>query len=244
MAANTKDQWALAIETSCRIGSVALAVGEQLVAEEVFTADRHHAIELIPAIDRMLRSNGIGADNVQWVFLSAGPGSFTALRIGFTFARAFSQVGGAKLVPVPTCEVIAENLRGLLADQASQLDVATILDAKRKQVYAAAFRWSNARLEKVIAEQVIFPGDLVNRLRRPLWVIGEGIDYHRQALMGEGITIVDSEFWRPSASKVLALGWRRARSDGVVAYEKLVPTYIRLPEAEERWQAGLLNRPR
>lgn len=241
MVANGRTTWTVAIETSCRLGSVALAAGEDLMDEVQFTAGHRHGVELIPTVDRLLRAHGVGPGKIRWVFVSGGPGSFTGLRVGITFARALAQVGEAGLVAVPTCEVIGSNLGDTLAKQAGPLYVATVQDAKRKQVYASGFRWSHGQCAKVLDPQVLSPSRLLQQLGRPLWLIGEGIDYHRDRLAGERVEVVDRAYWRPRASQVLKLGWSLAKSGGATTRDTLVPTYIRLPEAQERWQAGLLK---
>jgi hypothetical protein len=53
--------------------------------------------------------------------------------------------------------------------------------------------------------------------------------------------ITDKEYWRPRASIVLKLGRQLTGAGVTIDYNGLVPTYIRLPEAEERWQSGLLG---
>jgi len=236
-----KPEWVLAVETSSAVGSVALGRGEALLAEEEFSAGHRHGVELLPTVDRLLRSAGVEPSRIEWVFISAGPGSFTGLRVGFTFARALSQVHGSKLVAVPTCEVIVANIWDQMTGQGPGLKVAVVLDAKRKQVCAAGFEWDGVELRKILAEQAIRPNDLLSRLGRPLWMTGEGIDYHQSALEEHEVTLVAREHWRPRASKVLTLGWTLAKAGRVVAYDDLTPTYVRIPEAEEKWRAGELK---
>jgi len=234
-------QWSLAIETSCALGSVALGRGSELIAEQVFSANARHAVELLPTVDKLLKINDLRPDDIRWIFVSAGPGSFTGLRVGFTFARALAQTCGARCLTVPTCDVIAENLIDLARDQTAELYIAIVLDAKREQIYSAAFRWAGEKLDKVLTERVIYPRHLISQLPRPLWLSGEGIDYHRPALEGDDVAITDKTHWRPKASNVLKLGWQLAQQGLHVDYNHLTPTYIRLPEAEERWRAGLLR---
>lgn len=232
-----KNGWSLAVETSCAMGSVALASGSEVIAEQVFSARARHAAELLPTVDKLLADNGLQPQQIARTFVSAGPGSFTGLRVGFTFARAFAQVCSGNMIAVPTCEVIAENVQPLLAGSDDDVYVGVVLDAKRGQVYAAGFHWTAGRFETVLDQRVICPRELVGQLGRPLWVCGEGIDYHRAALQGEDVVIVDQECWQPRAVNVLKVGLRLTRRDMSTDYNKLVPAYVRLPEAEERLRA-------
>ena len=97
---------ALAIETSSRVGSIAIADGDRLLAEEQFEHGLQHAAQIVPIIDRLCRAQGWSPRDVEHVYVSAGPGSFTGLRIGITLAKTFSLATRVKLVAVPTMRVL------------------------------------------------------------------------------------------------------------------------------------------
>ncbi|MFA5865380.1 MAG: tRNA (adenosine(37)-N6)-threonylcarbamoyltransferase complex dimerization subunit type 1 TsaB [Phycisphaerae bacterium] len=227
----------LAIETSSRTGSVAVGRGSDLLAQSELTAEVRHGAELIPAIDKLTRQLNLTPDQFKIICVSSGPGSFTGLRVGFTFARCLSQVTNAKLIAVPSTEVIVENLKDLLMDQSGPIYIAPILDAKRKQVYTAGFRWQGGRMEKILTESVLTPENLLKPLGRPLWITGEGLDYHNESFsVHNDIRLVDRAYWLGQARNVLKLGFELARQNQFIPYDNFTPTYIRLPEAEERWQ--------
>jgi len=234
---NVEDKYILAIETSSRQGSVAIGRGSKVLGEVDFTAGARHGVELVPAIDNLVKKIGLTPNQLEIICVSAGPGSFTGLRVGFTFARCLAQTTGAQLVAVPSTQVVVENLRSKFECLPGPLDIAPILDAKRKQVYTAGFRWQNGRLEKILQECVLSPADLLNSLSRPVWITGEGIDYHREGFIDQkDVILIEREFWIGRAVNVLKIGVELAGKDQFTPYNQLVPTYVRLPEAEERWQ--------
>src|SRR4051794_28046931 len=124
---------ALAIETSGRIGSIALAEDSSILAEEQFAHGLKHAAEILPMIDRLCRAQGWRPRDLDHLYVSAGPGSFTGLRIGITLAKTLALATGVKLVAVPSVRVLAENAPA----QASHLIL--VLDAKREQIFTARF---------------------------------------------------------------------------------------------------------
>ena len=134
--ANTPDENVriLAIETSSRVGSMALAAGDELLAVEEFQRNLRHVAELLPAMERATRKLGWKAADVDEVYVSAGPGSFTGLRIGITVAKTLAQACGVRIVAVPSIKVIAANGPG------EAVNVGVVLDAKRKQVFAGRFQ--------------------------------------------------------------------------------------------------------
>jgi tRNA threonylcarbamoyladenosine biosynthesis protein TsaB len=232
-----KKPYILAIETSSRAGSAAIGLGSELLGSIDFTAGARHGVEILPSVDRLMKKLDLKPSQIEIICVSAGPGSFTGLRVGFTFARSLAQLTGAKLVAVPSTRVIVENLLPLLAKETGPIYIAPILDAKRKQVYTAGFLWEKGQFRQVLEESVLPPAELLNRLGRPLWVTGEGLDYHREGFEGQtDVIFTDRTLWPCRAECVLKLGTDLAREERFTPCNELVPTYVRLPEAEENWQ--------
>ncbi len=226
----------LAVETSSRTGSAAVGFGSEMLSQSQFSSTAKHGVELIPTVDRLLAEAGISASDISVICISSGPGSFTGLRVGFSFARAYSQVSGAKLVQVPSTDVIIGNLKPALSKCSGTIYIAPVIDAKRKQVFSAGYSWRDGLTEKILDDGVFFPSDLMENLGRPLWVTGEGLEFHKDAFICDGVKIIDSNYWVSRAENVLKLGCRLAVNDKFVSVDRCIPNYIRLPEAEERWR--------
>jgi tRNA threonylcarbamoyl adenosine modification protein YeaZ len=229
----------IAIETSGRVGSIAVARGDELLAEETFPHGLQHAAQLIPIVDRLIRQHGWKPDEVRHLFLSIGPGSFTGLRIAVTVAKALAMATGVKIVAVPSVRVLVEN-----APPEAQHAV-VVLDAKRGQIFTARFSRSTSQSADPPGWSEIEPAHLdtlvamIRRAPRPLHLIGEGIDYHRDSIpRDEHLVITPAESWRARARVVWRLGLQLAALDAFADPWALSPIYIRLPEAEEKWQAA------
>lgn len=230
----------MAIETSGRMGSVAVGLGPQLLAEKQFTAGMNHAIELMPTIRDLTFAQGWQPRQIQQVYLSIGPGSFTGLRIAVMVARSLAQAIGCLVVAVPTLEVLAQNA----PPQAH--DLAVILDAKRGQVYAARYRRGQGAMgtaggwQCTTGPTLTSPEEFVRQSPKPLYVLGEGVDYHRAALRAgveasNDLIELGRETWIGRAAAVHELGWAMAGRGIFADVTTLVPLYIRLPEAQELW---------
>jgi tRNA threonylcarbamoyladenosine biosynthesis protein TsaB len=241
----SKPQRILAIETSGRSGSVAIGDESGLMATAELPGQMQHAAELIPTIARLLDEQEWARDSVTDVFVSIGPGSFTGLRIGVSVARTLAWSIGAKIVAVPTVDALA--LNALDADPAPE-HVAVVLDAKRKQIYTAAFerrekkgggmpkRSAGMYYHKNIDAHMTDPLPFLNSLPKPLAVLGEGIDYHKDAIEASGATVLDRSLWPGRAEDVYHVGLQMARADQYTDAGDLLPLYIRRPEAEEKWE--------
>jgi tRNA threonylcarbamoyladenosine biosynthesis protein TsaB len=225
---------ALAIETSGRVGSVAILENGVVVGEDEFPHGLQNAAMMIPRIDALCRSEGWEPGEFEEIYVSVGPGSFTGLRIGVTLAKTLAMVMGARVVAVPSVWVLARNA------PAEARNLIIVLDAKRRQIFTARFEreavgqggWmerEGAHLDELKA--------MVERSPKPVWLLGEGIGYHREAILGmEAVIETTGELWQPRARETAQVGMEMGRRGEFVEADALTPLYIRKPEAEEVWE--------
>ena len=221
---------ALAIETSARIGSVALAEDGNTLAESTFPHGLQHAARIIPAIDNLCRQLHWTSADLREIFVSAGPGSFTGLRIGITLAKTLSFATGAALVAVPSVRVLVENA------PPDAKNVIIVLDAKRDQIFTASFTRAADGWTELEPAQLGTLAAILANTPRPVHLIGEGIPYHKKFIPESDaqIYLTDESCWRPQAKIVATLGWQMAREGRFTDTMSLRPIYIRRPEAEEK----------
>lgn len=228
----------LAIETSGRSGSIAAAVDGRVLVEEQFPHGLQHAAQIIPIIDRLTRSQGWAPGDIEELYVSAGPGSFTGLRIGITLAKTLALATGVKVVAVPSVRVLVENA------PADARNVIIVLDAKRDQIFTARFQRGKGQGARGEGWEEVEPAHLDNlsgmlaRAARPVHLLGEGIPYHTKFIppADSGILVTPEDLWRARASVVVQLGHAMARRGEFADPLTLSPIYIRIPEAEEKWR--------
>jgi len=139
----------LAVETSSRIGSAALALGDRLIEESAFSSPMQHSAEIFPAIESLLARHGHRPSEIGQVHIAVGPGSFTGLRIAVTLAKAMHLAQGVQIVTVDSLDVVAANLGDAPEDaggnqarpQPGPLPdrIAALFDAKRGQFYVSIY---------------------------------------------------------------------------------------------------------
>lgn len=235
----------IAIETSGRLGSLAAAIGPEMLAEYRFSDNQRHTAELMSMLDQLCRDCGWQPSDIEQIYVSAGPGSFTGLRVGITAAKVVAFALGAKVVAVPSCDVLALNMTdyfvGLSAEPDGAAQVAVVLDAQRKQIYGSVFVIAPADgfipgFRTVSEPAVMTPAELLERTARPLYLIGEGAHYYADQLNGPDVILVPTEYSQPRAANVHRCGLLRASAELFTEPDSLSPIYLRRPEAVDKWE--------
>jgi tRNA threonylcarbamoyladenosine biosynthesis protein TsaB len=223
----------LALETSGRIGSVAAVADGVVVAEETFAHGLQHAAQIVPILDRLTRAQGWTPRDVQELYVSAGPGSFTGLRIAVTLAKTMALATGVKLMAVPTVRVLVENA------PPDARHAIIVLDAKRDQIFTARFeRVGNEWIEREPAKLDSLTA-MLERSPRPVHLIGEGIPYHEKVIPRDDASVIvtSPDLARARAGVVATIGHTMARRGEFADAQRLAPIYLRRPEAEEKFES-------
>jgi tRNA threonylcarbamoyladenosine biosynthesis protein TsaB len=183
-----------------------------------------HASELMPAVTRAMDGAGLDWPELDAVAVGVGPGSFTGLRIGVATARALASASGLQLRPVSSLAALAQGI-----DQGSDAVVLPLIDAKRGELFAAAYE----RGREVWAPFAARPEEVVRRVREarlaPL-AAGDGSIRFRRVLEAAGIRIAPDG---SLAHVVRALHvCRLAATAPGEPPEAVVPEYLRAPDAK------------
>lgn len=225
----------IAIETSCRAGGLALGRDGRLVEVVGFDTTGRHATQLVSRLDDLLTSHRLRPGDLTEVYVSAGPGSFTGLRVGITAARTLAQtVPHCRCVAVPTAQAIAEaeNVR-----RRQWRNLAVVLDARQGSVYATFFRRCGERIVPTGPGAPLSVREFLDTAPRPLLVVGQALEH--QPLEGPGITTSgddESEAHLPTAECIWRVGRRMAKDGQFTDYHHLLPIYARKPEAVRLWE--------
>lgn len=218
----------LAIETSGRAGSVTLGRAGRPLASADLPAQRRHVIGLMPTIDQLCRDHGAGPGDLQTLYVSVGPGSFTGLRVGVTVAKILARAKGCRVVAVPTLDAVVENA------PTDRPHVAVMLTAKGGRCFTAVFARTDRQWKRDGEATLMTPAELCERAPRPLAVIGDKLPEHDWP---GGVERLDAELAQPHSDVIWRLGQTLADADAFADPYALTPLYIRLPDAEEKWRA-------
>lgn len=203
----------------CR-GAIVLAEGAQPAAHS-------HVASLPALIARVLAQAGLRISDVEALGVSIGPGSFTGLRIGLGLAKGIAFAGGVPVAAVSTLEALAA-----AADATPGQVVYAALDARKREVYAAAFRVApDGALERLGPDRVLAPAALAGELPAGTVLVGDAGEAYPDAWPAHTIRRPFATH-HPRGGIVARLAAARLAAGEAADPGALEPVYVRAPEAE------------
>ena len=219
----------LTLDASSSTASVCVTRDDALLYESYLHNGRMHAAVLLPMVEDALRCAGLGLEDVDGFACVVGPGSFTGVRIGVCMVKGFAHAVGKPCCAINALEALAMNAAGFDGL------VCPILDARRGQVYCAAFDVSSGRPVRALEDAALPLEVFLQKLPegKRLAFVGDGVPVHGEAIqsaMGDCALLFPPNLYdlRADAACVLA----SERVDSWVDGARLSPYYLRAPQAE------------
>ena len=228
----------LAIDTATNTNTVSICRAEDdapetmtLLAETIVDCNRLHAERLIGTIDWILQEAGCTPDMLDGLAVSIGPGSFTGLRIGVSTMKGLAFAYQLPLMGVPTLDAMSHlvSLRdGLLC---------TLLDARMKEVFGAAYQYVGGNREKCLNDTVCPVDDYLDQLpeaiESPIF-IGDGAVLYRDAITARypAALFASNLHNVPRASAIAREAFIRLAAGEVADAALVAPVYLRKSQAE------------
>ncbi|MDI6785620.1 MAG: tRNA (adenosine(37)-N6)-threonylcarbamoyltransferase complex dimerization subunit type 1 TsaB [bacterium] len=216
----------LGIETSTSAGSVAITSEEKVLAEYTQNNSCSHSVWLISAINTILIDAEIKVKAIEGISISCGPGAFTSLRVGISTAKGLAQNLNIPLAPVSSLEVLASNI------SFNQINICPIIDAKRKEIYAAFFKYQDYKLKQFSENLIISPLSLIEKIKEPTIFLGNGTVLYKEILrekLGELAIFLPEIYNLPRGALVATLGEQKIKEGRVPNLFEIEPLYLRKP---------------
>ena len=215
----------LALDTSSRVGGVALCRGFEVLGEETWLVGASHTEQVLPAAARLCDRAGVAVADLKVVVTALGPGSFTGLRVGASLGKGLAVALSAALVGVPTLDAVAHQHR------AASGNVVALVDAGRGQVYAGTYRGGARGLTRRGEYVVLSEEELVAHvaaLGGGTWVVGELLPARAQALASlEKVRVASPAASLRRPAFIAELGYRRFLDGSLPEAAALQPLYLK-----------------
>lgn len=217
----------LSIDSSGLVATVALLSDDILVSEYTIHNKKTHSQTLLPMIVDMLRMAEVELQEIDAIAVSAGPGSFTGLRIGASTAKGLAWTLRIPVIPV-------SSLMGLAANIAEPgAVVCPIMDARRSQAYYGVYR-----ITEGIPETIAEPGAeaiedvirVVNGIGEPAVYLGDGVPVFEDVIRERSevaVRFADASNRYQRGASVARLGSLLYERGNYVRAEEFVPVYLR-----------------
>ena len=259
----------LAVEASGLVASAAVLEDDLLKTEFTVNNRLTHSETLLPMIREMFDISGLDLHGIDAVAVSAGPGSFTGLRIGAATAKGLALALNVPIISVSTLQAMSYGLC-----EVSDAVICPVMDARRQQVYSAAYRQGavllkeeardiheyiaklNAMHEDTDDIEYIFTGDGVpvysdiisSELRGDVSFAGAGFSRQRAVWVAELGAVIYKDWL--CANGYTAEEVRKTGADSIDRFDgsvmnsdDFVPMYLRKTQAERELSEGKLEDP-
>lgn len=219
----------LSMDSSAVTASVALTDGDEIIKSEFVNSGLTHSETLLPMITRVM--DGRKYSELDGIAITAGPGSFTGVRIGVATVKGLAFNDDIPCYSVSTLEAIAYNF----VDENAV--VCAVMDARRMQFYNALFRVQNGKVERLCDDRAISIEDLRSNLKRydKVIIAGDGANLCFQNIELENCSLADDDRIYQNAVGVA----KAAQNKNAISPKALMPVYLRQSQAERELKLKL-----
>ncbi len=230
---SVKDSYILSIDTSTRSCSVALTVGGlsdgNVVASLLLNNSVTHSRRLLSAIDSLLKTTETDWEAISGIAIGLGPGSFTGLRIGMATAKGLATAAKLPLLGVAS-------LDGIASSCSTDKLVCSVLDARKKEVYAAFYRQdAKGKMHRQKDIVAISPNLLAEQTIEPTLFIGDAVPLYMDVWsekLGDKAFFAPAHLNIPNAANLGLLADELLKSNTYLNIAEASPLYVRASDAE------------
>ena len=218
----------LCLSTAEQGCSLAVVDGDSLVCEEFWEVNQTHSTRLLKMIEHMLEKRAcIALSDIDAFVAAKGPGSFTGLRIGISVIKGLACAMEKPCLGVSSLDGIAFRFVH------SKIPVCVMMDAKRSQVYCAAYQFDQGRLVSKSQEKVLSPEQAIEMTKGPTLFAGSGSNAYKGIIEQTADHPVMAHNFLSSVNAVALIRSLYLKADFLNQPANiLVPSYIRKSDAQ------------
>jgi tRNA threonylcarbamoyladenosine biosynthesis protein TsaB len=225
----------LTMDTSTLVMGVAVLEEGRVLGEVITNLKKNHSVRLMPTIDQLLKDLDLDISEMNAIAVTAGPGSYTGIRIGVTTAKT---IAWARQIPV-----YSESSLTVLAMNGIHFSgmIVPLFDARRNRVYSGVFRADGDRLQEVISQQVVPIDAWLSEIAvrdEPTLFLGDDVVRFKEVIMdhlGDKAVFGQPAENIPRPSQLGWIAWNKWKQGILPESQNFSPNYLQLTEAEANW---------
>lgn len=226
----------LALESSAVAASACIQEDGKILGEFYSNTRQTHSQTLLPMVRTLLRDTGTQVKDLDLLAVSAGPGSFTGVRIGVATVKGLALGADKPCLGVSTLEAMAWGARALGGN------LCCVMDARAGQVYNALFTVEDGRVRRLCDDRAIKLTELAEEIgEAPYFLVGDGADlcYNTIKENCTGLRLAPAELRFATGFGVAAAALPLFREGKACSPQELDAFYLRRPQAERERMARL-----
>jgi tRNA threonylcarbamoyladenosine biosynthesis protein TsaB len=219
-----KPIYIVGIETSGVASGISLSKNGKLVAQLSLAAENIHSRLLAAMANQIFAFSGMKLATLSAIAISAGPGSFTGLRIGFSLAKGLAHPFSTHIIQVPTLEIYAyQNIH-------TNLPVLSIMDAHRNDIFCAKYKWNNGKLFQITESHLRSIHSLSEIVTEPTVIVGNDIIKFKKditEICGKLAQFSNFSVSMPESWALQEIAFKKYQQEEFISAKACQPLYIR-----------------
>ncbi len=223
----------LAVECSAGPASCAVTENDKILSQAFVNVKITHSETLMPMVEAVLKNAKLTLSDIDAFAVSAGPGSFTGIRIGIAAIKGLALPENTPTAGVSTLAAMAQSYRD------TDCILCGCMDARCNQVYNALFRIKDGEITRLTEDRALLCAELEKELR-------ENYQNEKIIVMGDGATVFhpyvtdiarkadEQRLYQTAVGVALA-----AKTAEFLPPQEIKPVYLRLPQAERELRQKL-----
>ncbi len=219
----------LAIETSSSKGTLALQTQDEICQIEL-PEQQQQLAQILPSIDRLLNKYDLTVTDLELLTFSAGPGSFTGIRLALGVIQGFALANRLPIVPLSSLEVLAYTAKRLRNYE----KILCCINAYMQEVYIGGYQVETTnQLRTTFAERLIIANKLPELSFIGYYMVGDAWQPYASAIKDIKGVILDKTILFPQAQDMLGSARETYQAGNALTIENVSPHYLR---GKSAWQ--------
>lgn len=224
----------LSIDCSAVPCSAAISESGNIIASAFTNVKLTHSQTLLPMVESVLASSKTAIGEIEGFAVSAGPGSFTGVRIGISAIKGLAGPKNLPCVAVSTLHAMAQNFKS------TDCVLCAVMDARCSQVYNAFFDIKNGEIRRLCEDRALLCEELADEIKNiaqnseiRVIIVGDGAEiFYEYVKDFKNVILADSMHRYQNAVGVALAAQEDIENKNFISAEEILPVYLRLPQAE------------